>query len=302
VPFNGNKVNGLRPYQIMTESRQNNLTTYGQNGGLMSCPCNQQGYGGEITMGKIPEQLRAIIAANIRACRVEKFPGRGGGKRCAEAFGVSPQQWSPWERGMRTPDELRLAQIADFFGVTVEDMHRDHSAPDIPAGNPSPNFESGVSSSKGTPNDTPNRHCGVESRPPEFSFAYCPFYRPPKPGQPLSDNTRSLCWLTERFFGDVREFGITIRLHASRFHYSLACFVHSGININHILRAGKILLRLPDFLLLAFTKVQSLMKWLQYTGKMRESQIKNAMKKSSYFVMSHCFQGSLSQSFFQRMR
>ena len=81
-------------------------------------------------MGRIPEKLRHIIAANIRAERMKKFPGRGGGKKCAEAFGVSPQQWSPWERAMRTPDELRLSQIADFFGVSVEYMRRDHAPPE----------------------------------------------------------------------------------------------------------------------------------------------------------------------------
>lgn len=80
-------------------------------------------------MGKIPNELRETIAHNIRECRLKKFPGRGGGKKCAEAFGVSPQQWSPWERGMRTPDELRLSQIAAFFGVTVEYLRRDNSAP-----------------------------------------------------------------------------------------------------------------------------------------------------------------------------
>ncbi len=80
-------------------------------------------------MGRIPDELRHIIAANIREERMKKFPGRGGGKKCAAAFGVSPQQWSPWERGMRTPDELRLRQIAEFFGVTVEDLRRDNSPP-----------------------------------------------------------------------------------------------------------------------------------------------------------------------------
>lgn len=77
-------------------------------------------------MGKIPNELRETIARNIRDCRLKKFPGRGGGKKCAESFGVSPQQWSPWERGMRTPDELRLSQIAEFFGVTVEFLRRDN--------------------------------------------------------------------------------------------------------------------------------------------------------------------------------
>ena len=80
-------------------------------------------------MGKIPNELRETIAKNIRDCRMKKFPGRGGGKKCAEAFGVSPQQWSPWERGMRTPDEVRLAQIATFFGVTVEFLRRSNVEP-----------------------------------------------------------------------------------------------------------------------------------------------------------------------------
>lgn len=74
----------------------------------------------------MPDTLRETIARNIRECRMTKFPGRGGGKRCAEAFGVSPQQWSPWESGKRTPDELRLEQIAAFFGTTVEWFRRDH--------------------------------------------------------------------------------------------------------------------------------------------------------------------------------
>lgn len=78
-------------------------------------------------MGRIPDKLREIIAANIKQCRVDKYGGRGGGKKCAEEFGVSPQQWSPWENGKRTPDEDRLAAIALFFGVTVEYMRRDNT-------------------------------------------------------------------------------------------------------------------------------------------------------------------------------
>jgi len=83
-------------------------------------------------MRKIPLELKETIARNIRECRKEKFPGRGGGKKCAAAFGVSPQQWSPWERGKRTPDESRIQQMADFFGVTVEYLRRDSSSgPDV---------------------------------------------------------------------------------------------------------------------------------------------------------------------------
>ena len=80
-------------------------------------------------MGKIPDNLRAIIARNIKNCRMRKYPGWGGGKRCAEAMGVSPQQWSPWECGKRTPDEVRLAAIAEHFGVTSEFLRRDHDVP-----------------------------------------------------------------------------------------------------------------------------------------------------------------------------
>ncbi len=82
-------------------------------------------------MRRTPQELRETIASNIRNCRLEKYPGRGGAKLCAEAFGVSPQQWSPWERGSRTPDELRLSEIADFFGVTVEWLRRDNRPPPL---------------------------------------------------------------------------------------------------------------------------------------------------------------------------
>lgn len=80
-------------------------------------------------MGKMPIELRNTIARNIRECRKKKYPGRGGSKKCAEEFGVSPQQWSPWECGKRTPDEDRLAKIARFFDVDVEYLRRDKSLP-----------------------------------------------------------------------------------------------------------------------------------------------------------------------------
>lgn len=80
-------------------------------------------------MPKIPLELKERIARNIKECRLKKFPGRGGAKKCAEAFGVSPQQWSPWEKGYRTPDETRMSQLAMFFGVTVECLRRDNSPP-----------------------------------------------------------------------------------------------------------------------------------------------------------------------------
>ncbi len=89
-------------------------------------------------MSRIPQSLRATIARNIRECRREKFPGRGGSKKCAEKFSlysgknISPQQWSPWESGRRTPNEEYLQQIAAFFEKTVEYMLRDNSQPAPP--------------------------------------------------------------------------------------------------------------------------------------------------------------------------
>ncbi|MCC8181122.1 MAG: helix-turn-helix transcriptional regulator [Planctomycetes bacterium] len=143
-------------------------------------------------MGKIPNALRETIAANIRACRIKKFPGRGGGKKCAEAFGVSPQQWSPWERGMRTPDELRLQQIANFFKVTVEYLRRDHSKPVEPEPHPEAIQE--------------------EARiryPGSAGSSQCPFFRPPMPGQPDGSGHCS-CWLAERLYTEIRDYGVKI--------------------------------------------------------------------------------------------
>ncbi len=81
-------------------------------------------------MGKIPQELRQIIAANIRAERQKQYPGCGGGKKCAAALGVAHSQWSPWERGRRTPEDFRLRQIAEHFGVSVEYLRQDHSPPE----------------------------------------------------------------------------------------------------------------------------------------------------------------------------
>lgn len=64
--------------------------------------------------------LRLLIGWRIREQRELKFPGHGGGGRCAEAYKVTNQQWSSWETGLRTPDDDRLKQMADFFGAKPE--------------------------------------------------------------------------------------------------------------------------------------------------------------------------------------
>ena len=76
-------------------------------------------------MARVTGELKHIIAYNISVLRRKKYPGRGGGKLCAEAFGIPQQQWSPWESGSRTPDEKRISHIAEFFNVTVDDLHQE---------------------------------------------------------------------------------------------------------------------------------------------------------------------------------
>ena len=76
-------------------------------------------------MGRLTREEKEIIAYNISEQRKQKYPGHGGGKKCAEEFGVPAQQWSPWESGSRTPDDSRLTQIADFFKITVTDLRQE---------------------------------------------------------------------------------------------------------------------------------------------------------------------------------
>ncbi len=105
-------------------------------------------------MSKVKPSLCETIARNIRECRLERFPGRGGSKKCAAEFSlhigqnISPQQWSPWERGKRMPKELHLQQIAAFFGKTIEYMCSDNRqpAPVVPS---APRYEPAESSYAG---------------------------------------------------------------------------------------------------------------------------------------------------------
>ncbi|MBO1679741.1 helix-turn-helix domain-containing protein [Bittarella massiliensis (ex Durand et al. 2017)] len=45
-------------------------------------------------------------------------------EQLAEAFGVSPQAVSKWENGASCPDILLLPKLADFFGITVDELLR----------------------------------------------------------------------------------------------------------------------------------------------------------------------------------
>jgi len=169
-------------------------------------------------MGKIPNELREIIADNIRKCRLRKYPGRGGGKKCAEAFGVSPQQWSPWERGMRTPDEERMENIARFFDVSVAYLRQDRrdrtlsgspidgdtcpqpNAGELPESFSLPPPFSGAShnTSQSLFDDLPQ--IGISPRPDEL----------PPIKTPQSDT--DTYWLLAKFFAGVSQDGVLIRL------------------------------------------------------------------------------------------
>lgn len=79
------------------------------------------------------EKMR-IISQNLRMLREQRFPGRGGSKRCAEAMELQQQQWSPWEKGTRLPNKIRLEKIAAFFEVGLDYLLTNHSQESLEAG------------------------------------------------------------------------------------------------------------------------------------------------------------------------
>lgn len=141
-------------------------------------------------MGRIPEGLRGVIGTNIRSLRMKKYPERGGSKKCAEAFSlhigknVSPQQWSPWERGMRIPDEKRMEEIAEFFGVSVAFLREDHNET-----RSSENADAGA---------------GIHP-PPALGNFLPPAGLPPNVGS-------DFYWLFAKFLADISSNGLKIRL------------------------------------------------------------------------------------------
>ena len=71
------------------------------------------------------EKLKYIIGKNIAAYR----------KRCgltqaglADKLNYSDKAVSKWERGESTPDIITLAQLAEQFGITVDELIRDPNA------------------------------------------------------------------------------------------------------------------------------------------------------------------------------
>lgn len=71
------------------------------------------------------EKLKLQIGANIAAYRKRAGMTQAG---LAEKLNYSDKAISKWERGESVPDVLTLAQLADQFGVTVNDLLVDPNA------------------------------------------------------------------------------------------------------------------------------------------------------------------------------
>ncbi|HIS58978.1 MAG TPA: helix-turn-helix transcriptional regulator [Candidatus Faecousia faecipullorum] len=76
------------------------------------------------------EKLKFLIGENIAAYRKQTGLTQAG---LAEKLNYSDKAVSKWERGDSIPDVLTLAQMAELFGVTVNDLLTD---PDALPGNP----------------------------------------------------------------------------------------------------------------------------------------------------------------------
>lgn len=65
---------------------------------------------------------KEAFTRNLKILRELKFPGRGSKTKIAEAIGIRPQQWGPWENGIRIPELRNLGKIASFFHVKHEEL------------------------------------------------------------------------------------------------------------------------------------------------------------------------------------
>lgn len=68
------------------------------------------------------EKLKAILGANIATYRKQQGLTQAG---LAEKLNYSDKAVSKWERGESMPDVLTLVQIAELFGITVNDLVTD---------------------------------------------------------------------------------------------------------------------------------------------------------------------------------
>lgn len=75
-------------------------------------------------VNRLTAEQRENIANNIYALRKAKFPQKDGKRLCALDMNVDPNQYAPWETGSRTPIHKNLLMIAEYFGVTFEQLCR----------------------------------------------------------------------------------------------------------------------------------------------------------------------------------
>ena len=62
---------------------------------------------------------RETVAAQLRAHRAIAYVSQGD---LAENIGVSVNSISAWEQGKSLPDVLNLAKIAEFYGVSIDQL------------------------------------------------------------------------------------------------------------------------------------------------------------------------------------
>ena len=56
---------------------------------------------------------------NLKFLRVQKNLSQ---KELAKVFNVAPSTYNQWETGKREPDLAALTAIADFYGVTIDEL------------------------------------------------------------------------------------------------------------------------------------------------------------------------------------
>lgn len=81
------------------------------------------------------EELKLRLGANITQCRKARGMTQA---ELAQRLNYSDKAVSKWERGESVPDVLTLAQIAQEFGVTVNDLLYGQEVPAPPAPEPEP--------------------------------------------------------------------------------------------------------------------------------------------------------------------
>ena len=68
------------------------------------------------------EMIKSMLGKNIGAYRKQQGLTQAG---LAEKLNYSDKAISKWERGESIPDVLTLMQLAELFGVTVDDLLQD---------------------------------------------------------------------------------------------------------------------------------------------------------------------------------